>query len=97
MGSIDDRDISVAESGTGTDNRTDLNPPDRANGGVMARPDDRRTQRESHAALDGDPSLAYVSESEHAYQVRTETGGHIGFPGGDGRWMGRRAVEFLRS
>lgn len=26
-----------------------------------------------------------------------EAGGHIGFPGGDGRWMGRRAVEFLRS
>lgn len=26
-----------------------------------------------------------------------ETGGHVGFPGGDGRWMERRALEFLRS
>jgi predicted alpha/beta-fold hydrolase len=26
-----------------------------------------------------------------------ETGGHVGFPGGDGGWMERRALEFLRS
>lgn len=39
-----------------------------------------------------------VAEGSAVFHLEIpEAGGHVGFPGGDGRWMGRRAVEFLRS